>query len=381
MRRKILIVGPFPPTVGGITTCMEQIMDSKLKREYEFIPFTTTRPTVGVGRDVTDYSILFKMDTRQLVDAAKATFQHVLSYPIVLMTQKPTVVHIHTTEYLNFWESTMYVVVSKLFSKKIIMHIHAPDFEGFYNKSGSVAKTLIRNLLGMVDRIIVLSSKTKLFFQRIVYYCRISVVPNATEIPSNLIKELTSNRNIPNQVRVLFIGGEEAKRKGFYDVLKAIPVVAGKCNLNILFVFAGKFDMEKQKAIHEVETLHHPAKYLGFLEKDEMLRVRLTSDIYILPSYAEGLPIAMLEAMASELPVISTKVGSIPELIEDGVNGFLIKPGDFMALAEKIVDLANDKTLRRKMGKRNVEKIRRLYSSEHFLEELNKIYADFSGYQ
>ena len=380
MRRKILMVGPFPPTVGGITTCMEQIMDSKLKGQYEFIPFTTTRPTVGVGRDVTDYSILFKMDTRQLVDAAKATFYHILSYPLVLLTKKPTVVHIHTTEYLNFWESTIYVVVSKLFLKKSIVHIHAPHFEEFYNKSGSVAKTLIRSLLYMADGIIVLSPKTKLFFRRIVYNCRISVISNTTEIPSNLTRQLASNRNAPNPVKVLFIGGEEAKRKGFYDILKAIPAVAGKCNLNILFIFAGKFDMEKQKAIHETETRHHCVKYLGFLEKDEMLRVRLASDIYILPSYAEGLPIAMLEAMASGLPVISTRVGSIPELIEDGVNGFLIKPGDSEALAEKIVNLANDKTLRRKMGKRNVEKIRRFYSSEHFVEELSKIYANSFGY-
>jgi glycosyltransferase involved in cell wall biosynthesis len=321
------------------------------------------------------------MDTRQLVDAAKATLHHILSYPIVLLTKKPRVVHIHTTEYLNFWESTIYVVVSRLFSKKIIVHIHAPHFEDFYDKSGSVAKTLVRSLLGMADRIIVLSSKTELFFQRIVYHRRISVISNATEIPSTSARELVSNRNIPNHVSVLFVGGEEAKRKGFYDILKAIPAVTGKCNSNILFIFAGKFDMEKQKAIHEAETLYHCVKYLGFLEKDEMLKVRLTSDIYILPSYAEGLPIAMLEAMASELPVISTGVGSIPELIENGVNGFLIKPGDFAALAEKIVNLANEKTLRRKMGKRNVEKIRRFYSLEHFLEELNKIYANSFGHR
>lgn len=379
MRKKILIVGPFPPTVGGITTCMEQLMNSKLKEQYEFIPFTTTRPTVGARRDATDYSILFKMGKRHLFNAVKATIRHVLSFPAILLMKKPVIIHIHTTDYLNFWESTTYIVVSKLLSKKSIVHIHAPYFEDFYNKSGSVAKTLIRNLLGMADKIIVLSPKTKHFFHRIVQTSRISVLSNTTEIPNRSIKESVDNRNPSDPVKVLFIGSEEAKRKGFYDVLKAIPAVVDKCGSNVLFLFAGKYDLEKQKEIREAETLYKNVRHLGYLEKNEFITVRLTSDIYVLPSYAEGLPIAMLEAMASGLPVISTKVGSIPEVIEEGVNGFLITPGDFRALAEKIVTMANDKTLRQKMGKRNVEKIRQFYSSEHFVEELNEIYENLSG--
>lgn len=85
--------------------------------------------------------------------------------------------------------------------------------------------------------------------------------------------------------------------------------------------------------------------------KERMLLVRQTSNIlYILPSYAEGLPCALLEAMAAGLPVVSTSVGSIPEVVEDSINGFLITPGDFTSLAEKIVVLANDRALRQTMA-------------------------------
>jgi glycosyltransferase involved in cell wall biosynthesis len=76
------------------------------------------------------------------------------------------------------------------------------------------------------------------------------------------------------------------------------------------------------------------------------------ADIFILPTYAEGLPIAVLEAMAAGLPIITTPVGGIPELIEDGVDGLLIQPGDVQALAARIALLLGDAELRRQLGQR-----------------------------
>lgn len=162
-----------------------------------------------------------------------------------------------------------------------------------------------------------------------------------------------------------------------FDVLKAIPIVAHKFGSDILFLFVGKYDKEKQKAIGGVGNQFDIVKNLGFLEKDEMLKIKLTSDIYVLPSYAEGLPMAMLEAMAAGLPVVSTKVGSIPELIEEGVNGFLIESGDYKTLAERIVQLAKNKSLREAMGKRNIEKVKKSYSLECATQELGKIYRSY----
>jgi len=376
MRKRVLMVGPFPPTVGGITSCIHSIMNSPLKNEYEFVPFTTGRPTVGVGKDSTDYSIIFKMNLRSLSKAVLVTFYHIISYPFILVAKAPTLVHIHTTDYLNFFESSFYLFAAKLLLKKTIIHIHATYFETFYNNSSVVVKALIRKILSMTDRLIVLSPNTQVFFEKISPSSKISVISNTTEIPSKLKEGMHLRKNDSTTVKVLFVGSEEAKRKGFFDVIKAIPIVAEKCGSNTLFIFAGIYDEEKQRVINEAKTLYNCVNYLGFLRKDEMLKARLKSDIYILPSYAEGLPVAMLEAMAAGLPVISTRVGSIPEVIEDGINGFLIEPGDYEALAEKIVELASDQDLRQTMGERNVEKIRKSYSSERAMQELNEIYRE-----
>ena len=77
------------------------------------------------------------------------------------------------------------------------------------------------------------------------------------------------------------------------------------------------------------------------------------ADAYILPSYNAGLPISVLEAMSYSLPIISTRVGGIPEIVKDGINGLLINPGDKKAIYDSIVSLMNNKELRENMGKQS----------------------------
>lgn len=375
LRNKILMVGPLPPTVGGITTCMLNILTSDLSKEYEFIPFTTSRPTERLVKDFYDYTLIFHMGLKCLIRAALTTLHHIIVFPISLAKRNPKIVHIHTTDYLPFWESSIYIFLSKMFHRKIVLHIHATSFDKFYENGNSLLKYLTRETLNIADKIIVLSSRSKSFFAKLVPEYKLAVIPNAVKgaIFCNELKRHIKS----NVVKVLFIGGTEAKRKGVYDVLRAIPVVAEKHRSNILFAFVGECDVEKLRTICKEENVSNYVEILGYLETEEKRKIISLSDIYILPSYSEGLPIAMLEAMAAGLPIISTPVGSIPEVIEEGVNGYLIKPGDYHELAEKILVLAEDKQLRQMMGKKNVEKIRREYDEKIVMQKLAKIYDIF----
>jgi glycosyltransferase involved in cell wall biosynthesis len=375
LRNKILMVGPLPPTVGGITTCMLNILTSDLNKKYEFIPFTTSRPTERLVKDFYDYTLIFHMGLKCLIRAALTTLHHIIVFPISLAKRNPKIVHIHTTDYWPFWESSIYIFLSKMFHKKTVLHIHATSFDKFYKNGNSLLKYLTRKTLNIADKIIVLSSRSKSFFAKLVPEYKLAVIPNAVKgaIFDNELKSHIKS----NVVKVLFIGGTEAKRKGVYDVLKAIPVVAEKYGPNILFAFVGECDVEKLRTICKEKNVSNYVEILGYLETEEKRKVISLSDIYILPSYSEGLPIAMLEAMAAGLPIISTPVGSIPEVIEEGVNGYLIKPGDYYGLAEKISVLAKDRQLRQIMGKNNAEKIRREYDDKIVMQKLTKVYNVF----
>jgi glycosyltransferase involved in cell wall biosynthesis len=133
LENKILMVGPLPPTVGGITTCMLNIMTSDLKQEFEFIPFTTSRPTENLAKEVYDYTLILHIGLKYLIKAALTTLDHLIIFPLSLVERNPKIVHIHTTDYLPFWESSIYIFFSKMFHKKTILHIHATSLDQFYN--------------------------------------------------------------------------------------------------------------------------------------------------------------------------------------------------------------------------------------------------------
>ena len=101
----------------------------------------------------------------------------------------------------------------------------------------------------------------------------------------------------------------------------------------------------------------------------------MDADIFILPSYNEGLPMSILEAMSYGLPVISTPVGGIPEIVKDGVNGYLIFPGDNEALAEKIELLAKNKELRLRMGQENYKLVSQKYNAGTIINQLKILYT------
>jgi len=371
-RKKILVVGPLPPTVGGITTFITSILDSDLNKKYRFITFGTERPTVGIVRDVSDYTVVFQIGLFCLIKSIVWTISHLLTFPFVLFKNRPDIVHVCTASYWSFWENAVYVLISEMFSKKTFFHIHGGGFDEFYKNSNRFVKFLIRKILDLSDKVIVLSSAWKRFFTNFTPENKIAVLENFVNFSqySRFKKEGGLSKDT---ITVLFVGGVGAKEKGLYDIFKTIPIVINRCE-NILFLFVACSSIEKFNTIREKEEIASHTKFLGYLHGDEKIRVFSESDIFILPSYSEGLPITMLEAMVTGLPVIATPVGAIAEIIEDGVNGFLVKAGDYQALAEKIVILAQERKLRLKMGQNNIEKIKKEYDKNVVIAKLDNEY-------
>jgi len=147
-----------------------------------------------------------------------------------------------------------------------------------------------------------------------------------------------------------------------------------------LFYFVGRGDISKLSEICRKRGIEKNVKFLGTVSEEEKVKLYFSADIFILPSYAEGQPIAILEAMAAGLPVISTTVGSIPEVITKGEHGFLIEPGDYSSLAENIKLLLREDKLRNKIGQSNYEVAREKYDINRVFSEIARVYDDFGDY-
>lgn len=155
--RTILMLGPLPPTIGGITAFIKGILNSNLNKKYNLITFGTERPTVGIVRNSSDYTLLFRIGLVFQIRSVITTMSHLLTFPFSLILNWPDIVHIHTASYWSFWENAAYVLMSKMLSRKTVIHIHGGSFDEFYKNGNWLAKFLIRAILVSSDRVIVLS--------------------------------------------------------------------------------------------------------------------------------------------------------------------------------------------------------------------------------
>ena len=294
----------------------------------------------------------------KLIKAICALLQ--MSYKLVF-DKDIQIVHIHTASYNSFKRSSWFVHVAKFFQKKVILHIHGGGFKEYY----STNPKWITSILDKCDSIITLSESWKQFYHSITSCTHIYIVENIIAPPAlqTVIKD--------GKFHLLFLG-LIIEQKGIFDLLEAIVLYKNVFNDKIHLHIGGngKVDMLmnfiKQHNIQEIVT------YEGFVSGSKKSKLFNVADAYILPSYTEGLPVSILEAMSYNLPILSTPVGGIPEIVQTGINGILFQPGDKIAMVNAIMALSKNEKLRIEMGTHSYQHIEPFFAKniEHKLKDI-----------
>lgn len=164
--------------------------------------------------------------------------------------------------------------------------------------------------------------------------------------------------------------------KGQQYLLQAARLVIAACP-STTFLIVGR-----EKTREAREELEAQAAELGISDKiiftgfrEDALRIMAACDLFVLSSLFEGLPVALLEAMAQGKPPVVTAVGGIPEVVTDGVDGFLVQPRDYQAQAQRIIALLQDQDLRSQMSANAVKKIEDKFSLQSMIGSIEKVYA------
>ncbi|BBH22979.1 glycosyl transferase [Paenibacillus baekrokdamisoli] len=281
------------------------------------------------------------------------------------------IVHLHSAAKGSFYRKSIYTYLSKILNKKLVFHIHASGFEDF-KQSNRFNSWLVRKTLNRADYIIVLSDQMKRLVETSCDNDRVSVLPNPIVIPEQA--QIDAYKEAHDKVQLLFLG-EIGPRKGIYDLVDAIELLPESSRNKVTLHVCGNNEIDKLKEYIASKQLTGNCIVHGWIDGEQKKKFLSNADVYILPSYAEGLPISILEAMAYGLPVISTNVGGIPEIVRKDENGFLIEPGDTRSLAEAVEMLVNDFHLRLRYGQKS-KTIVQPHDLNVVLDQLVDIYRD-----
>lgn len=346
---KILIIGPSPSkSKGGMATVIQEIENDKnLKNKFDI--------------DIYESYI----DGHKL----KVILFSIYAFLKFYFTKRNyDIYHIHMASYGSTFRKSFYVHAVKRWKKKVILHIHGAEYMRFFNKS--IRKKKIISTLKSADIVIALSKDWKKKFDEAFGLKNCVVLENG--IDTEKLESAVSN--CENYCHTMVMLGRLGERKGTYDLIASIKQAKNivpdlKCYL------AGDGDIEKCRAIIENERLENNIDIVGWADISKKIELLKKSSILILPSYNEGLPMAILEGMASGKVVISTTVGAIPEVVEKE-NGILITPGDVKALTKAIIKCCTNIDYMKKASSKNIEKINNKYSMNYMHNKLSKYYMD-----
>jgi glycosyltransferase involved in cell wall biosynthesis len=290
------------------------------------------------------------------------------SYFYCLLTRKVELVHCHAAMRGSFWRKALFAGLARRFGVPVLLHLHGSEMRSFYEGRSPRVRRLIARQLELANAVLVLSDSWKKFILEIAPRAKTIVVPNYVRVPE------APARPARRDVTVLFLG-LLGQRKGIYDLLAAFAR-ARKQNLTLKLVVGGNGEIEEARRLARQLDVEDGVTFLGWIDEATRRDMLTLADIFVLPSYNEGLPMSVLEAMAFGLPVIATPVGGIPELITDGHDGRIIAPGDVVALERELLDLANSPELRHALGTAGHKRVTEHYADTVVLPLLHSIYDE-----
>lgn len=349
---KVLTCGNHPKINGGITSVISQIRSYDWKQQNIDMDFIPTY----YGGNAVNKTMGFIIAYLQLV--------------FRFITNKPDIVHVHMSYKGSFYRASIIQRLSKKFGIKTIIHLHGSTFKDWFDSIDKAEQDKVKYLFESANATIVLGDKWYKIVRDIAPKANLTILNNAVHI---------SEKNASwddNCFKVLFMG-VLIERKGVSDLIEAAKILKEQNRLgNIRIVIAGTGSDEDflKKKVSDY-CLENFVEFAGWVSGDLKEKYYLDSQMLVLPSYNEGLPVAILEAMSYGMPIISTNVGDIELAVKDSENGYLINPGDIDAIAKCIDLISSSKDKYCRMANKSKQLARSLFSDKVFFDKLITIYT------
>lgn len=336
----VRVVGPAGRDSGGIAQYIaaqrEHVGDAVDFSVYDVAVAAGSGPRWFLGALLTAAldALLFPVRTRDDVDVA----------------------HVHTSHRRSFYQSSFYVLFASLVrGTPVVLHVHGSSFDTFVEEASLPLRLYQRAVFAACERVVVLSPHWADVVSGRVPDGQVVVLPNAVDA--------AAFRPAPgaDPPRVAFVSNH-IERKGIEEFVDAVDTLLAEAGDDTDPPF--RVDVAGDGPLaHRAESLaerHDAVEYHGYVSEARKRELLADASVYALPTYAEGLPIAILEAMAGGNAVVSTGVGAIPSVVDEG-NGLLVTPGDADALAGALDALTASPASTRRLGAESRRRVEARY--------------------
>lgn len=277
------------------------------------------------------------------------------------------IVHFHFSERVTAKRKRLLMPLARLLGKKIISHFHAFSLDSTIR---SEWRSLYEYLFSNSDVVLVLSE-----YWKKALVDELGLEENKVKILYNPCPQVDNRDSKERDSKEILYAGTVYHRKGYDDMIKAFAKVAPN-HPDWKIVFAGNGEIEQGKALASELGISEQTVFLGWVSgsaKDAAFR---NASVFCLPSYAEGFPMGVLDAWAYGLPVITTPVGGIPDIAEDGKNMLLFNPGDIEALAVQMEKIISDENLRNSIAAESSKLSSTTFNVQTINKQLGEIYEN-----
>ena len=358
----VLLLGPHRAAVSGVSTHLNLLMDSLLGEDFELVHFQVG----SEGRNEGAAARILRLLSSPFLLAATIVFRHV------------SIVHINTS--LNpraYWRDLVYLGVAKMLGARVVYQVHGGALPHQFFANSKFLTGFLRRTLRAPHLVVVLAQIELEAYREFVPEQDVVALPNGVDCrPFAGVPTVRSNPDDP--LRLVYIG-RVAREKGLYETLQGLRL-AHELGVDARLVIAGN-GAEETRLRRYAQALGVAPRvcFVGSVFGADKVKLLAGADVMILPSYSEGLPYALLEAMAAAVPVIATPVGAIPDVVTDGIHGFIVPPRDGKAIAEALAVLAGDRERLSWMSRACRRRIQAAFSIERLAQELALHYARLCG--
>ena len=291
---------------------------------------------------------------------------------VYLLLRRVDVLHLNMAVQGSFYRKYLLSKLARAFGVPYIAHIHSGRFDEFWDSANRRTLGHIEDMFSQSAQIIVLGNALKAHF--------VNKSPNLSGIVSVVrngtprkIERMTDKPGSGSQLNIVYLGNL-TPLKGLPHLLDALVRI--KARTDWTATLAGDVGVVEAKRFIEEAGLADRVSVPGWVSPEEVDRLLSEGGIFVLPSLTEGLPMSIIEAFAWGVPVVTTPVGAIPEIIEHEKNGLLVTPGDAGALTGALVRLLDDQELRERLGQAGLQSHQESFSFEAHAREVTRIWRN-----